>query len=172
DGDAFGVFDGGGQDGGAGDDAGLARAFDAERVEGRGGLQVADLDVGRDLADVGHEEVHEGRVDQLALVVVGHPLVQGATDALGDAAVDLALDDPRVDQAAAVVYHAVAQDRDLGRVRVGLHDRGVHPGGERGAHRREVAAPLNPRLVVLGDRRLVEVAAAGELGRGLRRVVE
>ena len=155
----------GGEHGGARDHPGLAGALDPQRVQRGRRLQVADLDPAGHLADVGHQEVHERRVDQLPGVVVGHPLVQRAADALGDAAVDLALDDPRVDQRAAVVHHAVAQDRDLGRVRVGLHDRGVHPGGERRTQRRVVAAPLDPRLVVLGDRRPVELAAARELGR-------
>ncbi len=56
-------------------------------------------------------------------LVVRHPLVQRTADALRDAAVDLALDDHRVDQAAAVVDDGVLEDRDLGGVRVGLDDR-------------------------------------------------
>ena len=63
---------------------------------GRRRLEVVGLDV-RHLGRVGHEEVHERGVEQLPRLVVGHPLVERAADALGDAAVDLALDDHRVD---------------------------------------------------------------------------
>ena len=52
----------------------------------------------RHLGRVRHQEVHERGVEQLARLVVLHPLVERAADALGDAAVDLALDDHRVDQ--------------------------------------------------------------------------
>ena len=67
-----------------------------------------------DLGDVGHQEVHERRVEQLAGLVVGHPLVERAADALGHAPVDLALDDHRVDQVPAVVHDGVLEDADLG----------------------------------------------------------
>ena len=97
------------------------------------------------LGDVGHQEVHERRVEQLPGLVVGHPLVERAADALRDAAVDLALDDHRVDQVAAVVHHGVLEDRDLGGLRVGLDDHRVHAGGERRALGRvEVACPPGP----------------------------
>ena len=127
---ALGVLDGSGEDGGRRDHAGLPRALDPERVEGRGRLEVVDVDRGRHLCDVGHEEVHEGGVEQLPGLVVGHPLVERTADALRDAAVDLALDDHRVDQVAAVVDDGVLQDGDLGGVGVGLDDDGVHAAGE------------------------------------------
>ena len=108
--EALGVLDGRRDDGRHGDAARLAGALDAQGIQRRRGLEVVGLD-GRHLGRVGHEEVHEARVEQLARLVVGHPLVERATDALGDAAVDLALDDHRVDHRAAVVDDAVAQDR-------------------------------------------------------------
>ena len=52
-----------------------------------------------------------------AVVVVGRPLEQHRADALGDAAPDLALDDGRVDQRAAVLDHDVALDLAPGRSR-------------------------------------------------------
>ena len=107
------------------------------------------IDVGH-LGDVGHQEVHERRVEQLAGLVVGHPLVERAADALRDAAVDLALDDHRVDQVAAVVDHGVLQDPDLRGQRVGLDDHGVHAGGERRPLGRVEVPALQARLVVLG----------------------
>ena len=110
-------------------------------------------------------------VEQLPGLVVGHPLVERAADALRDAAVDLALDDHRVDEVAAVVHDGVLQDRDLGGLRVGLDDHGVHAGGERRPLRRVEVAALEAGLVVLGDRRLAGVADR-ELGRRLGRLVE
>ena len=74
-----------------------------ERVQRARRLEVVDLDAVRHLGDVGHEEVHERGVEQLPVLVVLHPLVERAADALRDTAVDLALDDHRVDQVAAVV---------------------------------------------------------------------
>ena len=124
------------------------------------------------LGDVRHQEVHERRVEQLPVLVVGHPLVERAADALRDAAVDLALDDHRVDQRAAVVHDAVAQDRDLGGLRVGLDDRRVHAGGERRPRSASSSrVPSRPGLLVLGDRRLARVADR-ELGGRLGRLVE
>ncbi len=128
------------------------------------------IDVGH-LGDVRHQEVHERRVEQLAGLVVGHPLVQRAADALRHAAVDLALDDHRVDQVPAVVDHGVPEDLDLRRQRVGLDDHRVHAGGERRPLGRVEVLALEPRLLVLGDRRLARVAD-GELGRHLGRLVE
>ncbi len=77
---------------------------------------------------------------------------------------DLALNDPRVNQRAAVVHHAVPHDLDLGGQRIGLHDNRVHAGRERRTQRRKELAALDPRLVALGHRGRVDVAAR-ELGR-------
>ena len=126
----------------------------------------------RDLRGVGHQEVHEGGVEQLAGLVVDHPLVERAADALRHPAVHLALDDHRVDHGAAVVHHAVAQDPDLGGHRVGLDDRRVHAVGEGRLGGRVEVLALEPRLLVVGHRRLGGVVAAGELGGRLGRLVE
>ena len=104
--------------------------------------------------------------------VVLHPLVERAADALGHSAVDLALDDHRVDQRAAVVDDAVAQDLDLGRLRVGLDDDGVHAVGERRPGRRVVVGALQPGRLPRGHRRLVGVGGGGELGGPPGRLVE
>ena len=76
----------------------------------------------------------------------------------------LALDDHRVDHRAAVVHHAVAQDLDLGRLRVGLDDRRVHAVGEGRADRRVPAGRLEPGLLAVGHRRPVGRGRRGELG--------
>ena len=57
----------------------------------------------------GHHVVHQRARQQLALAVVDDVLEQPAAHPLGNAAVDLALDDHRVDDLAAVVGHDVAQ---------------------------------------------------------------
>ncbi len=168
---ALGVLDRRGEHRGRRDHARLAGALDAERVERRGRLEVVDVDRGGHLGDVGHEEVHERGVEQLARLVVDHPLVERPAHALGDAAVDLALDDHRVDQVAAVVDDGVLEDRDLGGVGVGLDDHRVHAVGEGRALGRVEVLALQPRLVVLGHRRLAGVAD-GELGGRLGRLVE
>ena len=49
-------------------------------------------------------------------LVVGHPLVERSPDALRDAAVDLALDDHRVDRCPQSWTTAYFTDPDLGRV--------------------------------------------------------
>src|SRR5207248_2819852 len=85
------------------DAAGLADALEAERVQRRKRLDVVDLD-SRDLGRIRHQEVHETAVQELALLVVVHPLVEGAADALGDAAVNLPLDDRGIDHPSAVVH--------------------------------------------------------------------
>ncbi|CAB4716560.1 unannotated protein [freshwater metagenome] len=84
---------------------------------------------------------------------------------------DLPLDDHRVDQLAAVVDDGVLEDRDLGRVRIGLDDRRVHAGGEGRALGRVEVRALQPGLLVLGHRRLAGVAD-GELRGRLGGLVE
>ena len=64
---------------------------------------------------VGQQVVDERRGEQLAVVVVRGALEQHTADALRDAAGDLALDDRRVDQRAAVLHHEVAVDARPGR---------------------------------------------------------
>ena len=112
------------------------------------GVSRWSISIRRHLRRVGHQEVHERGVEQLAVLVVGHPLVERAADALRDAAVHLALDDHRVDQRPAVVHDAVAQHVDLGGLRVGLDDRRVHAVGERRPRRRVVVGALQARLLV------------------------
>jgi 7-cyano-7-deazaguanine synthase len=84
------------------DGAGLTDALDAERIARRRVLEMHGLD-GRQLHRGGHEIVHEGAGQELALLVVDHLLEQGATHTLRDAAVDLPLHDGRVDEPAAIV---------------------------------------------------------------------
>jgi len=85
----------------------------------------------RQLGRLGHRVlVHAARL-QVAVLVVGRALEQRRADALGDAAVDLPLDDERVDDLPAVVDADVLLDLYLGGLRVDLDDRDVRPERER-----------------------------------------
>ena len=75
--------------------------------------------------------VGEVRRDRVAVLVVRHPLVQRLRRALGDAAVLLAGDQQRVEDAPAVVDGDVAQHRDLAGLGVDLDDRHVRAERER-----------------------------------------
>ena len=68
-------------------------------------------------------------LEAVALLVEGDVLHQRDADALGEAAVDLALDDHRVDAHAAVVDRDEAAQLDLARARVDVDDADV--GAER-----------------------------------------
>src|SRR4029077_19237452 len=107
-----------------GDHPGLPRALDAERVQRRWGFDMVDLDL-RNLRRVRHEELHEGSVAQLAVRVVREPLVERAPDPLRDAALDLALNDQRIDQPTAVVDDHVLEDLEPERLWVDPHIRGM-----------------------------------------------
>src|SRR5215475_1063218 len=92
------------------DRATLSDALDAERVVGARRDVVADLEV-RQVGRARHAVIHERAVGQLALGVVADLLVERLADALGEAAVGLAVDDHRVDDGADVVG-----DRDVDHV--------------------------------------------------------
>ena len=79
-------------------------------------LEVGALERRRD------QVVHERRVEAVALLVEADQLHQRDADALGQPAVDLAVDDHRVDPHAAVVHRDEAADRDLGGVGVDVDD--------------------------------------------------
>src|SRR5262249_57939979 len=128
----------------------LTDTLDSERVQRRRRLKVHDGELGN-LRGGGHEEVHEASGEQLAVLVVRELLVERAPDALGDAAVDLPLDDGRVHDRAAVVLDDVLLEGDLAGLDVHLDDRRVAAARERGLWRRVVAARLEPRLLAVAE---------------------
>ena len=65
-----------------------------------------------------HAIVHEARRQELAVVVVMRAFEQRLTHALGDAAVNLALDDHRIDQLAEVVDRGPPVDRHDAGLRI------------------------------------------------------
>src|SRR5690606_29048263 len=105
--------------GGGGDRAGLADALDAERVGGRRRLRAVGADVGqvRRPRDV---VVDQRAAGEVAVGVVHGPLVEGLGDALGDAAVHLAVHHHGVDDLADVVDGDVVADADAAGLGVDL----------------------------------------------------
>ena len=87
---------------------------------GQGVSVVADLE-GRQVVGARHGVVHVGAGQQLAaLLVVDRILEQRLADALGDAAMDLALDDHRVDDVAEIVDRDEVHDLDDAGVGIDL----------------------------------------------------
>jgi hypothetical protein len=124
----------------------------------------------------GLEVVHEGRGEELALLVVAELLEQGGADAVGGRAVHHALDDQRVQLAPAVVHDHVLEDPDesgppvhlhqtavrgIGEDELGAHPTlGVHRTGQRVLVR---VARLDPRLLAGRQAEHVGVAGARQL---------
>src|SRR5215472_1222288 len=92
------------------DGAALAGALDAERIERVRRLHVLDV-AGRHVERRRQEIVLKGRRQRLRISIVLHPLEQRIADAMGDAALHLAVDDQGIDDVAAVVGDAVTQER-------------------------------------------------------------
>ena len=86
---------------------GLAHALEPQRVQRRGCLEVVDLD-GRDVVAARQRVVHVAGGERLPGLVVADLLEERAADAERDRALDLALDDRRIDEPTAVVTHPVA----------------------------------------------------------------
>ena len=90
----------------------------------------------------GQQVVGERRGQRLALRVERHLLEQRRADALRRAAVDLAVDDHRVDQDAGVFHHDVIEDFDAAGFRIDRDDRGV---GRSGVHAGQPASARSRR---------------------------
>ena len=90
----------------------LADALGPERVVRARRDRLAELEVGR-LEGRRDQVVHERRVQAVALLVKREDLHQRDADAFREAAVDLAVDDHRVDPHAAVVDRDEAPDGDV-----------------------------------------------------------
>ena len=129
---------------------------------------LSELGIGRrrfhmEHANVGHfraarqQIVGERRSERLALRVERHFLEQRRADALRGAAVNLAVDDHRIDQHAGVFHHDVVENFDAAGFRIdrdhgGVRRAGVHAG-----------EPL--RRIAAGDFEPVGVDIAGQIGR-------
>ena len=68
-------------------------------------------------------------IEQLPVFVVGEPLVKRIANALRHAAMDLPIEDQRIDDLAAIVHNEIFLDVDLQRFGIDLHDHGVDSTG-------------------------------------------
>ena len=117
---------------------------------GDGVTVLADLPGGR-LDRRRQEVVHERAGQVVAVLVVGDLLVQRRREAHRQAAVDLAVDDHRVDDVAAVVDRDEAADLDLAGALVDVDDADVAAERERQVRRVVVVDRLEARLHPLRD---------------------
>src|SRR6266446_5505255 len=141
---AHGVGDGVGDRSGGADRAPLAHALDAPGRHGRRRFQVPNLGR-RHVVRLRQRVVHQRRREELAVVAVDDAFEQRLADPLGDGAVDLTLDDQRVDDGAAVLDEGVAPESDAPRLAIDLDDGDVHGAGERRPRRVEVHGGLEAR---------------------------
>src|SRR5512146_2417417 len=110
----------------------LANAFHAERVHVGRSDGMCRLDA-RHLSRFGYGVIHHGSGEELTVVVVDGHFLERFADSLNHAAVDLALDDHRIDLWPAVVDGDVAKD---------LHD----PGFDVHLHRADVRAERKDKV--------------------------
>ena len=109
---------------GGADHPAFADAAEVVLAAGRQCLHVVHLDLG-DLHRGRDQVVHvRGRLE-VGVLVVRRLLVQHRTDALRHAATDLAVDDRRVDDRAAVLDDEVPREGDLAGVEIDIDDAGV-----------------------------------------------
>ena len=139
------------------------------RLTGDGRLGAVGLER-RDLGRGGQRVVDERAGDQLAVLVVDDLLVQRLADAVGHAAVHLAVDQHRVDGRAAVVDRHPALDLDLAGLHVHVDHARVRAEREHEVLRVVERGLLEARLDV--GRQLVrrDVRSAGDLGHRHRLV--
>ncbi len=88
---------------------------------------------------------------RLTLLVVYELFVERTAHALGDTAVDLALDDEGIDHPAGVAHDRVIDDRDPSGLAFDLDDRDVDAAGKGGARCREVVCRLETGFHALGQ---------------------
>src|SRR5438093_9222990 len=128
---------------GAGDGAALADALDAEGVDHRGVRLEGDRQRW-ELIGLGDRVVHEARGQELAVLVVDDRFHEPGADRLGSAALELALDDRRIDRAAGVVDDRIGEEPDRARLHLDLHDGRVRSERPRDRPGMEVGAGVAP----------------------------
>ena len=114
------VDNGGDEDGRRGDGAGIGGALESERIVLGRNIVLRRGEVGK-IAGAWQRIVHERAGQELAVAGIVHdPLEQRLAGAGGDAAVNLAVDDGRIDDGAEIVDRDVARDTHRARVRFDL----------------------------------------------------
>ena len=96
-----------------------------------------------------HAVVHERAGDELAVLVIDRALVQRLADTVGDAAVNLALDDHRIDNNAEVIHGGPGDDLGVAGLRINFDFADVAAGGEGEIGRVPERALLQPGLELL-----------------------
>ena len=143
------IDDGVGHRGRARDRARLADALDADGVDRRRRDRLVELEV-REIRRPRQRVVEHRAREELPLVAVDRALPERLSDALGDAAVQLAVHDHRVDLLADVVDRDVAHELDAAGLLVDLDDRDVRPERPRAVRRVVVGRLVEVRLHPLG----------------------
>src|SRR5580704_8227793 len=120
-----GVADGVGDGDRRGNGAALADPLDAERVERRRRVLVNDPHC-RNVAGGRERVIHQRAGEQLPVRIIGDPFEQDAAEPLGGASHDLALDQHRVDDNAAIMRDGVILDAHAPGLGVDIDDRDMH----------------------------------------------
>ncbi len=111
------------------DGAAFADALDAEHRVGRGRFHVIEPRLG-DFGRTGQQIIGERRRQRLSGAVERHFLVERGADALRQAAIDLAVDDHRIDQHAAVLDDDIVEQLDVAEIGIDRDGDGVGGIGE------------------------------------------
>src|SRR6185437_4344982 len=155
------VGDGADDGRGRGRDAGLAGAFDAERVAVGRHRVLLGREI-RQIARQWHRVIHEAAGEKLTVLVEDDCFHQRLTDALRRAAMHLALDDHRIDDAAGIVDRRIADDADAAELGIDLNLAGRGAIGMRmearveDRRRGERPAEIFRQARILGARREIE----------------
>src|SRR5690242_15977121 len=112
-----------------GDGAGFAHAFYTHGIHVRGGDGAVEDEL-RNVNRLGHGIIHQRTGDGLAIFVVDHLFIQSLAQALGDAALHLAIHQQGVDDVAAVVHGHVFLDLRFASFGVHLDRAHVRAEGE------------------------------------------
>ena len=134
-------------------------------LEGQRRLGHADIERGQ-VVRPRHLVVHVGRRHELAVLVVDGAFHQRLADALGDAAMHLALDDHRVDQLAEIVDRRPFGDLGDAGLGIDLDLADVHAGREGEVGRVVEGALLQAGLEVLAGELVGDIGLQRDLAEG------
>ena len=138
----------------ASDGARLAHALHTQRIHGRGSHGSIGFDPGH-VAGAGNGVVGQLAGDELALVVVNSLLKQRLAHGLHDSAVNLPIDEERINHIAAIVHGDILLHADIAGIGIDFNDAQVRAEGKcevRGLKKRGgIEAGVNSRGQCLGD---------------------
>ena len=152
-----------------GDRARLAAALDAERVGGARGHRHADIEGGQ-IIGARHGVIHVACRDQLAGFVIDGILQKRLADALGNAAMDLALDDHRIDHHPEIIDRREAFDRGHAGIGIDLDLADMHACREGEVRRIVEGALFQAGLEILAGEFVGNIGLQRDLAEGHRLV--